>query len=408
MFYHLYSTCLPNFKDENIMKLNALKSFYLGAIFLTNSLLIPISHAAITDIQINNDDQYLYVTFKSSLAVPFYHVFIDVDMNSKTGYLVNGIGADRMLENSWAYKSLSNGPIWNWQYLGNITFANTNNTVKWSMPFSTLGIKPQCKTPINLVMGAQTSNGGGELSPINTYKFIIGNSCVIQKIAIPSYIYPDCATNPNCDWGKINKSVPTTDIAIINPNSGPGTNISQDYVKQTQSTQAAGGKVLGYVYTSYTNRPLSAVYADIDAYYNWYKVDGIFLDEGYSSDCSKLAYYQNINNYIKSKAGKDISIINYGTNAPECYINASDILVNFESPYESYKNWQPAAWVRKYPAARFWHIVYNTPQSQLQNVLTLSSQRHAGYIYVTPLTGANPYGALPPASYWDQEVQALK
>ena len=54
-------------------------------------------------------------------------------------------------------------------------------------------------------MGAQTN--GGEFSAINTINLLA--VLVSSKIAIPSYIYPDCA-NPNCDWGKIDKSVPTT------------------------------------------------------------------------------------------------------------------------------------------------------------------------------------------------------
>jgi hypothetical protein len=226
-----------------------------------------------------------------------------------------------------------------------------------------------------------------------------------ESIAVPSYFYP-CSSS-SCSWTMLDKGAPKVGIAIINPNSGSGSSSDPNYVKQTKTTQAAGISVLGYVYTSYGDRSLSSVEKDINNYYNWYKVDGIFFDEGYSNDCGKQTYYQTLNSYVKAKGGKGITIVNYGTNTPSCYINASDILVNFESNYSDYLNFKPSSWTKSYPASHFWQIVYGASQSSISNVMKLAALNNAGWVYVTSLGLPNPYGNLPSSSYWNAELAAV-
>jgi hypothetical protein len=226
---------------------------------------------------------------------------------------------------------------------------------------------------------------------------------VTQTIAVPSYFDP-CSSGSNCYWTQLNSAVPKVGIALINPNSGPGSKTDSSYVTQVKSTQKAGASVLGYVYTSYGSRSAASVEADIDKYYSWYKVDGIFFDEVYSNDCGKQSYYQTLNNYVKSKGGKAVTIINPGTNTQECYVNTADILVIFEDTYKNYQKWTPSSWVSKYAASKFWHIVYSTTQAQLSSALQLSSARNAGWIFMTSDGLPNPYDTLPASAYWTTEV----
>lgn len=114
---------------------------------------------------------------------------------------------------------------------------------------------------------------------------------LIQRLAIPSYFYP-CTGPSGCYWNQLNNGAPTVGLAIINPDSGPGTSQDQNYVNQTLRTQAKGIIVLGYVYTSYGNRPAEEVKSDVDLYYTWYRVNGIFFDEA-STDCNVQGYYRN-------------------------------------------------------------------------------------------------------------------
>jgi hypothetical protein len=227
-----------------------------------------------------------------------------------------------------------------------------------------------------------------------------------QTIAVPSYFDP-CSSGSNCYWTQLNNAIPKVGIALINPDNGPGSKSDSSYVTQVKSTQKAGASVLGYVYTSYGSRSTASVEADIDKYYSFYKVDGIFFDEVYSSDCGKSSYYTTLNNYVKSKGGKATTIINPGTNTQECYVTTADILVVFEDTYKNYQKWTPSSWVSKYAASKFWHIVYSATQSQLSSAMSLSKTRNAGWIYVTSDGLPNPYDTLPASSYWTAEVNAV-
>ena len=46
-------------------------------------------------------------------------------------------------------------------------------------------------------------------------------------------------------------------LAVMNPNSGPGTAADPNYANAVRSAQASGVRVAGYVYTSYGSRSLS-------------------------------------------------------------------------------------------------------------------------------------------------------
>lgn len=224
-----------------------------------------------------------------------------------------------------------------------------------------------------------------------------------QRIAVPSYFYPGAL------WGRLIVAAPTVGLAIINPDSGPGAVPNADYVAQVAKARAAGITVLGYVYTGYGNRAQSAVLADIGRYYSWYGVDGVFLDEA-STDCARLPYYRALHADIKSRGGAAKVVLNPGTQTNECYMAAADILLTFENTYAVYNSGYSApAWVRNYPADRFWHLVYATGNAaQMQRAISLSKSRNAGWVYVTPDKLPNPWDTLPAQSYWSAELTAVR
>ena len=81
-------------------------------------------------------------------------------------------------------------------------------------------------------------------------------------------------------WGELNfaaSRVPL--VAIMIPGNGPGTTQNPNCVAAVNSLRAAGGRVIGYVYTFYTARDTNVVRADISRYFSFYAVDGVFLDE---------------------------------------------------------------------------------------------------------------------------------
>ncbi|MFN8514154.1 MAG: spherulation-specific family 4 protein [Chloroflexia bacterium] len=197
-----------------------------------------------------------------------------------------------------------------------------------------------------------------------------------SRIAIPSYFYP--SSESTSAWDRLNASAPAVGVAIINPNSGPGTEINQDYVDQVARTRQAHVLVLGYVSTQYGQRDSGTVGDEIAAYYSWYQVDGIFLDEA-STDCANLAYYQALYDAIKEHGPAMKVAINPGTATNECYMGVADIVLTFEDTYANYvANYSAPAWTSNYAAGRFWHLIHTTGTiPEMQQAMALSKVRRA-------------------------------
>lgn len=219
-----------------------------------------------------------------------------------------------------------------------------------------------------------------------------------QHLVIPAYFYPGPL------WEQATAAAPKVGAMIMNPNSGPGAAPNPDYVAAVNKARAAGIRVLGYVHTSYGARDASVVKAEIDAYKDWYSVDGIFLDET-ASGVAALPYYQELAGYIRARPGKLI-MLNPGVVPDERYLGVGDVVVVFEGTYSSYQEFQLPRWVFTYPANRFAHLVYGVATTKaMKNTLSLSQKRNAGSVYVTEDDLPNPWDTLP--GYWKQELKKL-
>jgi len=119
-------------------------------------------------------------------------------------------------------------------------------------------------------------------------------------------------------------------IVIINPASGPGGGKDSHWADVTDDLQDAGIKVIGYSATSYAGRSEGEVKGEIDNYYDWYDLDGIFLDEVSPSDQS---YYKDLRHYAEKPDGTQTVVLNPGAPVPESYEDAGDIIIAFENSY---------------------------------------------------------------------------
>ncbi len=236
-----------------------------------------------------------------------------------------------------------------------------------------------------------------------------------QQMAVPTYFY---ATSPY--WTQLQNGGPSSGgpvgITVMNPNSGPGWRQNADYLNTVNKTKAARARVFGYVYTRYGDRRLSEVKSDIDKYYNWYNVDGIFLDEAEYRDCTDNSYYQNLYYHVKAKGGQ--VILNPGTQTKECYADSANVIVNFEDTYDAYARKDSTgayeydkiepAWVQDYSPSLFWHLVHSTPDvAAMKDAVSLGKRRGAYRMYVTPDVLSNPWDTLPSEPYWSEELAAL-
>jgi hypothetical protein len=223
-------------------------------------------------------------------------------------------------------------------------------------------------------------------------------------ILAPAYIYPSAGGS---DWDRLAadaKYVPIT--AIANPASGPGDQSNPEYTAAIDKLRAVGGKVIGYVHTSYAARPLKEVEAEVKQYKAWYHLDGIFVDEMSSdADPKHLAYYRSLDNFIHHQSRAWTVVGNPGTNTPASYAKVADTLVLFENG-TGYDTTLPPDWQASQPAAKAANIIYDVATTADMRVdVQLAAARNTGWLYVTDLGLLNPYDALP--SYWDSLVAAV-
>ena len=222
-----------------------------------------------------------------------------------------------------------------------------------------------------------------------------GSGARCEEISVPAYFYPGAA------WTRAIDSHPAPAMMILDiTSSGAGSAPDRAYAAAVARAQAAGIKVLGYASTGYARRPAAAVEADVRHYRAWYHVTGIFLDEA-ATGTGEFSYYQKLTGYIRHTDPGALVMLNPGTYPSRRYMALGDVVLVYEGSYARYTNLQVPAWVDKYPAARFSHIVYATPGSRLAEALRLAQRRHAGYVYVTDMAGRNPYRSLP--RYWAAE-----
>ena len=144
-------------------------------------------------------------------------------------------------------------------------------------------------------------------------------------LIVPLYSYP------GNDWDTLVKeksshpSVPI--VAIINPDSGPGTK-DTNYVYGVQKLQSAGIQVIGYIYTA--NVGYGNITGDIDEYKNWYKVNGIFFDQ-MSNVKGNETFYAQLSNYSRS-VGLNFTVGNPGVDTLPSYIGTVNNMVLYDNP----------------------------------------------------------------------------
>ncbi|MEY9863578.1 hypothetical protein ABH935_009231 [Catenulispora sp. GAS73] len=251
------------------------------------------------------------------------------------------------------------------------------------------------------------------------------NTATVQHIAVPAYFNPN-GTPGSTFWTQLNQSTPAVGIAIANPNSGPGSAFDQGYANAIQAATNAGVHVIGYVDTGYfgttgrttrdgqttTDAWTAQAEADVNSWYSWYGsygLAGIFFDDGLA-DCgtnnAHVSLYEAINTFTKQNYSGALTVDNPGVGAEQCYSDAADVLVMFEGTYADYTGWTAPAWeLNSTNPDKFWHLIYNTPtQADMENAVSLSKQRNAGYLYVTDGNLPNPWNTLPTGTYWSDEL----
>jgi len=219
---------------------------------------------------------------------------------------------------------------------------------------------------------------------------------------VPLYVYPGAA------WDTIAASANSVStVAIINPNSGPGTGPNSDYVTYMQKMVNAGVVMVGYVHTSYGARALADVKADIDVYATQFPhVTGIFLDEA-SASSSDIAYYTSLYQYIMSMPGYNYDILNPGIIPDQGYYSISTQIVALENYGTSVASQTVPSWGSCANKDHFVAIVHTTASGSMPTYInSLNTLGYFGWVYVTDgAGGCCTYNAL--TSYYATEASYI-
>lgn len=248
----------------------------------------------------------------------------------------------------------------------------------------------------------------------------------LEQIAVASYINP---LGDPAAWNRLigypSKKMP---ILVANVVNGPDSAVDQNWADVIQRASASGKIVLGYVRTGYLGVSqqkfltrlgsgdladwTAQIEEDVDMWYTLYgsSIGGIFFDEGWPECGDHNQYadlYKYINDYTKRAHPGAFTVLNPGSPMASCFEDTMDTLLTFELDYTSYVNsYTPNDWTPKDPR-KLWHIVYNVPESAVNEVAKLANQRGAGFLQLTDDTLPNPYDTLSSDSYVQSMMNAV-
>jgi hypothetical protein len=228
-----------------------------------------------------------------------------------------------------------------------------------------------------------------------------------QFTMVPTYIYPFGAGATA--WNTLIGGAPTTGLMIANVNSGPGVIVDANYAVVIPAAINAGITLCGYVFTSFGNRPVSAIEADIDTWFTLYGVRSIFFDE-VNGAASFDTYYTTIVDYVHGASAGSVVVLNPGVVPDETFftsvISAQDKIIVCENTQAGFPGDIAAApsWLLTTPASQIC-VTINTCSSPSDMVSDINAARNffnAQYVYITYDI---LYGVLP--SYYSTEVAYL-
>jgi len=222
------------------------------------------------------------------------------------------------------------------------------------------------------------------------------------KMAVPAYFDP-----PSPEWQRLIAGAPAVGMIVFNPESGPGTAADAAYTQVIAQAQAAGIVMVGYVATSYGARPEADVIADINHYYDFYTLSGIYFAEGpMDTDCTAMEpMYHRMADAVRARDAQ--AYLAVGTRFCPTYITFFDMMVQFARDWNEYQtDYAPPSWMPANSPQRFVHFVHSVPPSDASAALSRAVANGAGWVFITDQSSPNPWSVLP--SYFSEELATMR
>ncbi|KAJ5780689.1 hypothetical protein N7457_005849 [Penicillium paradoxum] len=176
------------------------------------------------------------------------------------------------------------------------------------------------------------------------------------KVFVPLYVYP--APEAWTPLEEVISAHPEVNFTVvINPGNGPGPDALPDAnytMAIPKLTAYENVRLLGYVYTSYGKRDVSAVRKDIQTYADWptnssnpnLAVRGIFFDETPQQyEAQTFTYLEGLTDFVKDLEGlgpDPFVVHNPGAVPDSRYLATADSTVVFEAAYTTFQERQGA------------------------------------------------------------------
>ncbi|KAI9650311.1 hypothetical protein NHQ30_000324 [Ciborinia camelliae] len=220
-------------------------------------------------------------------------------------------------------------------------------------------------------------------------------------VFLPLYMYPYNLTS----WSTLTTSVVANpDLkfhVVVSPNLA-FTDPDANYVAGLTSLNShANVLTLGYVYTSYGDRNISEIKAEIDKYVEWniptkLPIGGIFFDESPSNN-STFPYMSTLSTYAKSilGAGKNYIFFNPGVPVDASFYTLADSINVFEESYAKF-NYTALTTLDEALLAKSTYAIHDftgTTTEQTALASQLASANLAGML-ITTQPGYNVWSSL--------------
>jgi hypothetical protein len=239
------------------------------------------------------------------------------------------------------------------------------------------------------------------------------------RILVPSYFFP-----AKGEWETMCNDLPKESIVIVNPENGPATKArSEEYAPDVKYCQEQGQIVIGYVFTEWGEpervkaegksegtQTETQVKKEIEEYFEWLGVSGIFYDQyATTRNSTTEAYYQGLAEQAASYGANVVDVGNPGVQASSNWeLKYVSKVITFEGSAGEFTTYKPETWVTNEQPKQIMNLVYAASTiTTMEESCSHAAESNAGDVYVTPRTpGENAWLHLPSAEYFSAEIKS--
>lgn len=215
---------------------------------------------------------------------------------------------------------------------------------------------------------------------------------------VPAYGHP--LVEPGM-WSRLVEAAPLLRAVVVNPASGPGTQLDPSYPPVLEQLRAAGVRLIGYVDTAYGHRPVADIEADLAGHRELYGIGDVFFDQ-VTTGLADLDHYADV--VLRARGGgARFVVLNPGAPPHPGYLDLANLVVTFEGDWSQYRETEVPEWSRTAPVGRLCHLVHGMPPGPGAGDAFAAMVARAVEANATTLFGSDGLGDNP----WDRLPQVL-